>query len=77
MLALPISKSRFKALSFYQNAKFLSAGDSAPDPRASNGGWGLRPKTPISLWQLGALPPDPQISPPPLRISGYSPEYLR
>ena len=58
MLALPISKSRFKALSFYQNsvkiklflqknAKFLSA---------------------------GAPPPDSQISPPPpLRISGYAP----
>ena len=33
--------------------------------------WGLCPQTPNSLWQLGALPPDPQIQPPQLRISGY------
>ena len=47
---------RFKSIIFYQNspkiklfskknAKFLSAGGSAPDPRAS-GGWGLTPQTP-------------------------------
>ena len=58
MLALPISKSRFKALSFYQNnpkiklflqknAKFSSAGGFAPDLRASDG-WGLGPQTPKS-----------------------------
>ena len=60
MLALPISKSRFKALSFYQNnpkiklflqknAKFSSAGGFAPRPPC--------------LRRLGAWPPDPQISP--------------
>ena len=68
-----------------KNAKFSSAGGSAPDPRAS-GGWGLCPQTP-SLQQLGASPPDPHWpaaaggsaprSPqtaPPLRISGYAPK---
>ena len=66
MLALPISKPRFKALSFYQNsptiklflqknAKFLSAGAPPPDPRAS-GGWGLRLQTPISLRRLEVRP---------------------
>ena len=38
---------------------FSSAkGAFSPDPRAS-GGWGRSPQTP-SLWQLGALPPDPR-----------------
>ena len=71
MLALPISKSRIKALSFYQNspkiklflqknAKSLSAGSPPPDPRASGG---FDPD-PICLQQLGAPPPDSQISPP-------------
>ena len=45
--------------------------------------WGLRPQTPmppaagsftpIGLRQMGALPPDPQNSLPPLQISGYAP----
>ena len=54
MFAPPISKPRFKSIIFNQNspkiklflqknAKFSSAGGSAPDPRAS-GGWGLFPK---------------------------------
>ena len=73
---------RFKSIIFYQyspntklflkkNAKFSSAGGKAPRPCAS-GGWGLCPQTPNSLWQLGALPPDPQNSPFKLRISGYA-----
>ena len=49
-----------------------AAGGFAPKPPAS-GGWGLRPQTPIGLRRLGAPPPDPQNSPPPLRISGYAP----
>ena len=44
-----------------KNAKFSSAGGSAPTPRAS-GGWGLCPQI-----------PRPLNSPPPLRISGYPP----
>ena len=66
--ALPISMPRFKSIIFYQyspkiklilkkNAKFSSAGGSAPRP-------------PCLRW-LGTLPPDPQNSPPQLRISGY------
>ena len=43
-----------------KNAKFSSAGGSAPDPRAS--GLGLCPQTP-SLKQLGASPPDPHWPP--------------
>ena len=48
-----------------------AAGGFASKSPAS-GGWGLRPQTPIGLRRLGALPPDPQNSPP-LRISGYAP----
>ena len=69
MFALPISKPRFKSIIFNQNspkiklflqknAKFSSAGGSAPRPPC--------------LRRLGALPPDPQNSSP-LRISGYAP----
>ena len=42
-----------------KNAKFASAGGSAPKPPC--------------LRRPGALPPDPQNSPP-LRISGYAPD---
>ena len=42
-----------------KNAKFSSAGGSAPRPPC--------------LRRLGALPPNPQNSPPPLRISDYAP----
>ena len=49
---------------------FQALGALLPHPRAS-GGWGLCPQTP-SLWQLEAPPPDPQISSPLLRISGYA-----
>ena len=35
--------------------------------------WGLHPQNPIGLRRLGAKPPDPQNSPPLLRISGYAP----
>ena len=65
---------------------FRALGAPPPDPRAS-GGWGLCPQTP-SLRQLGASPPDPHWppaaggsaprppkQPPPLRISGYAPEW--
>ena len=75
---------RFKKLFFNQNspkmklvlqknAKFSSAGGSAPRPPvpqaaggfapkpATSGGWGLRPQTPKTA--------------PPLRISGYAPEH--
>ena len=58
-----------------KNAKFSSAGDPPPDPRAS-GGWGLCSQIPslrqlgtsppdsIGLRRLGAPPPDPQNSHP-------------
>ena len=49
-----------------------AAGGFAPKPPTS-GGWGIDPQTPIGLRRLGA-PPPPQNSPP-LRISGYAPEY--
>ena len=73
-VAQPIFMPRFKSSIFYlnsskiklflqKNAKFRALGARSPDPRAS-GGWGLCPHTPIGLWQLGALPPDPQNSPP-------------
>ena len=54
MFALPIFMPRFKSINFYQNipkiklflqknAKFFCAAwASAPDPRASSGGWGFR-----------------------------------
>ena len=82
MLVLPISKSRFKALSFYQNspkiklflqknAKFSSAWGKAPRPRAS-GGCGLCPHTP-SLRRLGALHPHPHL---PLAAGGFAPRPL-
>ena len=72
-----------KALFFYQNspkiklflqknAKFLSARGKPSDPRAS-GGWGLCPQTP-SLRQLGIRPQTPKTAPP-LKISGYAPNY--
>ena len=65
---------RFKSIIFYQNsskillflpknAKFLSAGGSAPDPRAS-GGWGLRPQICIGVRRLKAPTPNPQDAPP-------------
>ena len=67
-----------------KKAKFSSAANSAPIPRAYDG-WGLCLQTP-SLRQLGASPPDshwpsaaggsapgPQINHPLLRISGYAP----
>ena len=50
-----------------------AAGGFAPRPPAS-GSWRLRPQTPIGLRQLGAPPPDPQISPP-FRIFVYAPEH--
>ena len=61
MFALPISMLRFKSIIFYQNspriklllqknAKFFSAGGSAPRHSC--------------LWQLGTLRPDPQNTPP-------------
>ena len=99
MFALPISMQRFKSIIFcqnspkicyfcnflQQNAKFSSAGGSAPRPRASSG-WGLCPQTPslgrlhpqnpIGLRRLGAPPPAPQNSPP-LRNSGYAPGHIR
>ena len=67
-----------------QNFRVLGA--PLPDPRASggwgfapkppaSGGWRLRPQTPIGLPRLGARPLDPQNSPP-LRISGYTPDYI-
>ena len=48
---------RFKSIIFYQyspkiklflkkNAKFSSAGGSAPRPPIASGSWGLRPQTP-------------------------------
>ena len=84
--ALPISLPRFKSIIFYQyspkiklflkkNAKFSSAGGSAPQtpvppaaggfasrPPIASGCWGLRPKTPKSA--------------PQLRISSYVPTTL-
>ena len=82
MFALPISKPRFKSIIFYnqnspkkklflqKNAKFSGAGGSAPDPGVS----GLVVFSQIpNLRRLGASPPDPQNSPPPLPISGYAP----
>ena len=61
-----------KALSFHQNspkiklflqknAKFSSAGDSAPRPPCV---WRIRPQTPINLRRLGTPPPDPSTQPP-------------
>ena len=48
-----------------KNANFSSAGGLAPSPQTSAScGWGLSPQTPIDLRRLGALPPDPQHSPP-------------
>ena len=35
--------------------------------------WGQSPQTPIGLRRLGALPPEPQHTPPQLQISGYAP----
>ena len=61
--------SRIK-LFLQKNAKFSSAGGSAPKPPVS-GSWGLHPQTPVGLRRLGAPLPDPQNSPP-LRISGYA-----
>ena len=67
-----------------KNAKFSSAGGSAPHtpvpPAAggfapktpASGSWGLRPQTPIGLRRLGLRPQTPQTAPP-LRISGYAP----
>ena len=39
--------------------------------------WGLRPHTPVppAAGGFAPKPPDPQNSPPPLRISGYAPDY--
>ena len=45
-----------------KNAKFSSAGGFAPRPPLASGGWGLRPQTPKTA--------------PPLRISGYAPEWV-
>ena len=82
MFALPISKPLFKGIIFYnqnspkiklflqKNAKFSGAGGSAPDPGVSS--LAVFPQIP-NLRRLGASPPDPQNSPPPLRISGYAP----
>ena len=42
-----------------------AAGGFAPKPPAS-GSWGLCPQTPIGLRRLGAPPPDPPNSPPPI-----------
>ena len=42
---------------------FSSAGGFASRPPLASGGWGLRPQTPQTA------------PPPPLRISGYAPEY--
>ena len=44
---------------------FRALGAPPPDSRAS-GGWGFCPQAPIGLQRLGALPPGPQISPPPI-----------
>ena len=49
-------------LFFKKNAKFSSAGGSAPRPPIASGGWGLCSQTPET---------DPQ-----LRISGYAPLTL-
>ena len=70
MFAQPISMPRFKSIIFYQNsskiklvlqknAKFSSAGDSAPRPPC--------------LWRLGSLPLDPPKQPLPLPIFGDAP----
>ena len=69
MFTLGISMPRFKSIIIHQNsskiklflqqnAKFSIAGGSAPRPPC--------------LRRLGALPPNPQNSPP-LRIPGYAP----
>ena len=50
---------------------FRALGALPPGSPASRG-WRLRRQTPIGLQRLGALPPDPQNSPP-MRISGYAP----
>ena len=77
MFALPISMPRFKSIIFYQNkpkiklflqknAKFSSAGASAPSapgPQASDG-WGLRPQTPHGFRRLEAPPTKFQIASP-------------
>ena len=70
-----------------KNAKFSSAGGSAPRPPCLRR-LGAFPPNP-SLRQQGASPPDPHWppavggsaprppkQPPPLRISGYAPAYL-
>ena len=52
---------------------FRALGALPPDPRTS-GGWGFAPN-PIGFGRLEAPPPDPQNRPPPLRISGYAPDW--
>ena len=79
MFALPISKPRFKSISFFfikialkliyfckTMQKFRALGAPPPDHRASDG-WGLCPQTP-SLRRLG---PDPQW---PLAAGGSAPD---
>ena len=39
----------------------------------ASGSWGPRPQAPIGLRWREAPPPEPKISPPPLRSSGYAP----
>jgi len=67
-----------KCVIFVENCKNRTAlGAPPPDCLASGdrgqtpGSWGLRSKTPNSLWQLGAPPPDP-VKPLPLKNSGYA-----
>ena len=65
-----------------QNFRALGAPPPAPLPSAAegfapkpppSGGWGFRPQTPIGFRRLRATSPGPQISPLPIRISGYAP----
>ena len=74
---------RFKSIIFYynspkiviftKNAKFSSAGDSAPRPAYHRRVGALLPN-PQPLAAEGS-PPDPKIAPP-LQISGYAPSYI-
>ena len=86
MLALPISMPRFKNIVFFNQNRpkiklflqkkqnFRALGAPPLDARAS-GGRGLRPQTPNGLRRLEAPPQTPEITPTPLQIPGYAPEY--